>query len=545
MATKSITGDRQEETPPHWKGGREEVAPSMLRQDEPTVARVLGMIGAALLIFAGTILVLNMAGWRSALGPNWVLLALVAGIAALLFHSAYDRDLQFRRMYLAFGTAVLLTGIGLVALNWLQHYLLPAESHRDYFAPGVGCLLLALLFLLAPLRHEDSTDVRQLITMTIAGTGLACALIGIGLTIAREAYLAPYGTVLPLIGLFYLVAFVAVRGTSDDVAFATGWGMGIGGILLVLFAAGRSIYPVLVNNYWPGPTPLSEYFIPRGVILVGFGIVFLIACYLVVSDTTIIILIRRELGAFFYSPIIYIVLFAFAIAHWLAYIMGLFPMLPDPSSPDQRTPQILEPLVARFILQWSVIFCNLFVVPALTMRLLSEEQRSGTLEVLLTAPVTEAGVVMSNFLSGLMLYLGIWLPFGLFLLSLRLMTGVNFDYRPLISFVFILTITGAAFVSMGLLFSSLTRDQVASGVLTFAAMLLLTLVFLAQQMLFRDPMQMLNSPYGLVLKHISYIDLWISSLEGKVVLRYLMFPLSLTVFCLFLTVKVLESRKWK
>jgi ABC-2 type transport system permease protein len=117
------------------------------------------------------------------------------------------------------------------------------------------------------------------------------------------------------------------------------------------------------------------------------------------------------------------------------------------------------------------------------------------------------------------------------------MGGSDFDYRPLLSFGVIILVTGSAFIAMGLLFSSLTRDQIASGVLTFAGMLTLTLVFLMHNNL--------RGGYALVLKHMSYINLWIESLQGKLVVRDLLFPLSLTVFCLFLTVKVLESRKWK
>jgi ABC-2 type transport system permease protein len=542
MATKSITERRED--PPGWQSGREEVAPSTLRQDEPTVARFLGMVGAALLIFGGTILLLQWWGWRSAVGSGWVTLAIATGLAALLFHAAYDRDIQFRRMYLTFGGVALLAGITLCLVHWLQNSFLAAEAKPgDWFTTGVGCLLLAILFILAPLRHEDVPDVRRAGTTLVGAVGGILALTGFGLGMINPAWLAPYGVVLPLVGLFYLVAYVGLLGSADDMAYGAGWGIGFLGLAVFLIALFRSVAPVVINAFRSGGPEAGEYFVPAGILLMLFGLVYVLASLLIVSDSTLVVMIRRELGAFFYSPIIYIVLLAFTVAHWLAYVMFLFQLLPDPAT-GERNPAI-EPIVAGFILQWTAIFCNLFVIPALTMRLLSEESRSGTLEVLLTAPVTEAGIVLSKFIAGLLLYLIVWAPFGVLLICLRVMTGVDFDYLPLLSFGVILLFTGASFVAMGLLFSSLTRDQVASGVLTFAAMLTLTLIFLLQRLLFRDQMAAASSPWALIMKHISYIDLWISALEGKLVLRYLMFPASLTVFCLFLTIKVLESRKWK
>ena len=71
----------------------------------------------------------------------------------------------------------------------------------------------------------------------------------------------------------------------------------------------------------------------------------------------------------------------------------------------------------------------LMFVPVLTMRLFSEEHRTGTLEMMLTAPVEETVVVLSKFLAALILFLIVWLPWGLYLVSLRCVGGSAFDYR--------------------------------------------------------------------------------------------------------------------
>jgi ABC-2 type transport system permease protein len=360
--------------------------------------------------------------------------------------------------------------------------------------------------------------------MAIGVAGLAFALFGFGMGMLRADLLAPFGVVLPLLGLFYLVAFVGSRGTSDDVAYAAGAGIGLGGALVFLIALGRSFYPWIVEWLRPGLPAPADYFVPAGILLMLFGLLYVVASILLCSDNVLVILVRRELGAFFFSPIFYLVLFAITFAHWLGYALEVNEL----KEQGFRAP---EPVVRLFALNTFVLICNIFVVPALTMRLLSEEQRSGTLEVLLTAPVTESNVVLSKFLAGLLFYLLLWVPGGLLILCLRLMVGTDFDYKPLLSFGLVLVVTASMFIAVGLLCSSLAREQITSGVLCFVAILALTLlqVFLPESV--RD--------------HFNYLSTWANALAGKIVIRTLLFPISLTILCLFLTVKVLESRKWK
>ena len=191
----------------------------------------------------------------------------------------------------------------------------------------------------------------------------------------------------------------------------------------------------------------------------------------------------------------------------------------------------------------SVIW-TLFGVPALTMRLLSEESRSGTLEQLLTAPVDETVVVLSKFFAAFIMFVIIWLPFGFLMVSLRIEVGKEFDYRPLFSFGVGLFLTGAAFTSLGLFFSSLTRNQIIAGVLTFGFMLFLTLIYMAEGLVGSDELLGPQSGWVALMKHVSFIDVWIETLKGNLVPKFLLFPASMTILCLFLTVKKLESRKW-
>jgi ABC-type transport system involved in multi-copper enzyme maturation permease subunit len=197
-----------------------------------------------------------------------------------------------------------------------------------------------------------------------------------------------------------------------------------------------------------------------------------------------------------------------------------------------------EPIVSFFIVDIIPVMSLIFVVPILTMRLLAEEKRTGTLEVMLTAPVDEVTVVLSKFAAALLFFLFLWVPWGLFLLDLRVEGGRPFDYMPLLSFAIVLVCTGAAMLSIGLFFSSLTRSQIAAAVLTFMVMVLLLLMYLVQRNM--SP----GSVWPTVFSQIGFVDQWLQSLQGKLFLRSIIVQVSITVFFLFLTVKALEARKW-
>jgi ABC-type transport system involved in multi-copper enzyme maturation permease subunit len=149
------------------------------------------------------------------------------------------------------------------------------------------------------------------------------------------------------------------------------------------------------------------------------------------SDRPLIVLTRRELGAFFYSPIAYMVIIGLTLVGWFMFA----------SFVDQlaRAGQVMEPIVARYILHFIPVICLIFVVPVVTMRLLSEEKRSGTLEVLLTAPVNEVSVVLSKFVAALIFYTIALAPWWLFLVALRVFGKQPFAYRPMLSFLIALT----------------------------------------------------------------------------------------------------------
>jgi ABC-type transport system involved in multi-copper enzyme maturation permease subunit len=516
MSGKTIA-ERQEERPQPagWAGGRE-VAPSLLREDQPGAARAAGLVGAVLVIVGGIALAFNLSGrFQARLGSGWAMLMVAVGLGGLLIHAAFDREREFRRVYLVFALALL--GIG--AFLCVAHFY--SARTGALFLYGVPCLLLCPLFLLAFLRTEDEPAARDIAQYALGGAGAVMVVIGLFGGNLRGDFLLPYGLILALLGLFYVAAFVGARGISNDLGYGAAVGLTAVGLLVVVVA--------LIRSFLPNP---PRYFGSFGFLLLVIGLLYVAIGAGLASDRPLAVLTRREVGAFFYSPMAYLVLFGFSIVSYVNYFLFLL-ALDNPDFPN------FEPIVGMYIFNLFPVFTVVFMVPVLTMRLLSEEQRSGTLEVLLTAPVNETGVVMSKFLAALLTYLVIWLPFGLFLAAIPLGGGEPFDYRPLLSFFIVIAVTGAGFIAMGLFFSSLTRNQVASGVLAFAGMLILTGFYWGQGVNDR------GSTWFIIFRHLSYLNAWRESLRGELVPRDLLFPLSLAILFLFLTVKVLESRKWR
>src|SRR5262249_47052501 len=161
-------------------------------------------------------------------------------------------------------------------------------------------------------------------------------------------------------------------GVSDDLAYYAALGMSLLGALVVILVLGRSI--VTEGG--------STYFVSFGLVILLVSTMYILTGLGMSLDWPVFVLARRELGSYFYSPIAYLTMFGFAFFSWFSFIAFLG-RLADPQSFGPA----IEPIVQRYILALYPVFTIIFVVPVLTMRLLSEEQRTGTMEVLLTAPV--------------------------------------------------------------------------------------------------------------------------------------------------------------
>jgi ABC-2 type transport system permease protein len=517
------SGDRR----PHLR----ELAPSILREEEQRFPRIVGTIGLGLVLLGIMALVRFAMGGKALIGPGWGSFFLMIGVLGVLFHAASDKDLQVRRTYTVFGFLLLAAG---VVLSLVRFH----EEAGGLFWLGFLCLSGALLFILAAVRNETEETWRNRVTAGLGAAGGIMALTGfIGAIIWQGDFLLPHGLLLALLGLGYLLAFVGVRGSSDDWSYRAGLGIGVVGAVVFLVALGWSALPPLLFSWHWIKSPPQPYLVPTGFILMCLGLLYAAVGVGICSDKPLVVLTRRELASFFYSPIAYVVFMGLTCVAWVFFLLFLGQVV----RAMQRGFPLVEPIVRDYFYDFGPVVCIIFIVPVLTMRLLSEEKRTGTLEVLLTVPVNETVVVLSKFLASLVFLLLTWLPWGLFLWALRVEGGQSFDYRPLLSFLIALAFTGAGFLGMGLFFSSLTGNQIVSAVLTFLGMIFFTgLAFMSWIVGRNSP----NSAWIPVLEHVSYVEFWSKSLDGQLNPRFLAFHLSAAILWLFLTIKVLEARRW-
>lgn len=521
--SEAITDKKDEKASgPEWNP-QVEVAPSVEAQDEPELARTIGMVGAAFIIFGGFALIVNALGGPERVGSGWATFILLLGVSGLLLHSAFDADLQVRRLYWGAGAGLLGIGAVLCIIRiWSARSLL--------FGVGYPAMFGGLLFFLTMLRHEEDDDWRELTLKIIGGVGAALAGLAIivGQDFGGSQFLVPYGLLFGLLGLAYLSTFLNYQEVESDWKRYAGWV--IGGIGLAALTIGflRSAIPPFLH--WTGAfrTRPAFYLVPNGLVLMALGVAYLAIYVGQRSEKQIIILIRRELGTFFFSPMAYMLLVGISVIGWVSYAVFLQGLLNG---------SVLEPVLSNYFLGLLFRFSVICVVPLLTMRLLSEEKRSGTLEQLMTTPIREHTVILAKFFSGLLLFMITWLPVMLYPVAIRVGGGEPFGYTTIFAFLVALTVTGAHFISMGLFFSGLTSNQIGSAVLTFMGMLILFIISYSRD-LAPTPM------WQAVWDHADFGAVWRAAFQGYLIPRNLIFHLSMTVMWLFASIKVLEARRW-
>jgi ABC-2 type transport system permease protein len=246
-------------------------------------------------------------------------------------------------------------------------------------------------------------------------------------------------------------------------------------------------------------------------------------------------LARRELAAYFLRPMAYFVLLGFQVIAMLDYFQ-LVELLSDPRSVLSFSGQ-LNPMNYYVAGSWMFWVALLIAVPALTMRLIAEERRTGTIEGLMTVPVTELEIVLGKWIAGVAMYLALLIPFAIYLPFLRQFGGYELDPEPLISLGIGLTTMGMMFMSIGVAFSASTRNQVEAAVGTFVVLLSLLLITVVNQVV---------GPEAGWAEAIAFLSVYVQLSDfatGRLDLRVVMLHLSVTVFALFVAVKVLEARR--
>jgi ABC-2 type transport system permease protein len=572
-------------------------APSALVASGATLARVVGFVGLFFAVLGVVVIVTTRA-----VGPRWMPESLGfmfggVGLALMLYHAAVDGEQEVRRMYggLALFLLVIAVAVGVLpgpfdgGAKSAGHFLLPW---------GAFAGLLGLLFAIPFVRHETNEFYRGIALNGLLGAGAVLTAGAIVAGLVKPDLLAGSAAAVALLGVGFLCAYLAQADTESGVGHTVAVALGVVGGLLLAYVLARTVFPTVlydgpknlrkpngVLDSWAvgarllvilgclgfaalglrkGQSNLSRaafavpgllgaavfvvacfnapvkalpqpFLVPGGLIFAVLGLALLAVSVGTCSDHPFVVLVRRELGSYFLSPVGYLVLAGMTLCQWLQYLL-FWSQLKRFSG---RSQAIDEPVVQYYLFDLLPILCVILPVPALTMRLLSEEKRNGSLEVLLTSPVNEGSVVLSKFLATWFFFLLCWVPSGLFLFGIRAVADTGFDYRPLLSFYASLAVCAAAFVAWGVFFSALTSNQIVAAVLTFGLLLVLVSCYWVKR-----SVPDIGPTAQTFLGRLSFIDQWSASLEGQLPLRDVLVWASAAVLGLFLSVKVLETRKW-
>jgi ABC-2 type transport system permease protein len=245
----------------------------------------------------------------------------------------------------------------------------------------------------------------------------------------------------------------------------------------------------------------------------------------------------RELRSYFASPIAYILLTMFAIIFGYFFFSAVA-IFVDFASRGQMGMQMPPMNVDQFIIQptlgnFSIIL--LFLSPMITMRLFAEEKRSGTIELLLTSPVRDFEIIFGKWLAAVLLFACMLAISMLNLMVIFLLSTP--DWRALLVGYLGLLLMGGTFLAIGAFISTLTKNQIVAGTLTFGAFLLLWVLDWVNAYS--------TSTIGKVCQYIAVAPHFEQFSKGVIELKDTVYYLSAIVLGLFLSKRSLESLRWR
>ena len=247
---------------------------------------------------------------------------------------------------------------------------------------------------------------------------------------------------------------------------------------------------------------------------------------------------HKEMKAYFSSPIAYIVIgFSAILFGWFfVNLLYYFERMSLQAGSGMGMPESIsvnDMLIAPLFLNVTVIL--LFTLPLVTMRTYSEEKRSGTIELLLTSPLTDVQIVIGKFLGAFVLYAAM-LAVTLVHIGFLFAFGTP-DWRPVAASYLGVLLMGGCFLSLGLFVSSLTKNQIVAGMITFAIILMFWVInWIAS---FTGPTMQTVLNYLSITEHLSDFT------KGVIDTTHLVYYLSFIAFSLFLTVRSVDSERWR
>jgi ABC-2 type transport system permease protein len=244
-------------------------------------------------------------------------------------------------------------------------------------------------------------------------------------------------------------------------------------------------------------------------------------------------LLRRELGTFFYALTGYVIIAAVTMLTGMSFVV-LLQNLGDRTA----TMPVTEIFYSTYFF-WLIVLLS---TPLITMRLFALEKSTGTFETLMTTSVGDAQVVLAKFTAALIFYMVAWLPLlgGLFIVRHFTQQEAALDGRTVGGMYLGIFLIGSLFLSLGCFASSLTRSQMAAAMISFVLGVgLFSLGFLALALPVNSEWQTQT------LAYFNLFDQMHDFARGVVDTRAVVFYVTMTFLFLFLTLRVVESRRWK
>jgi ABC-2 type transport system permease protein len=240
------------------------------------------------------------------------------------------------------------------------------------------------------------------------------------------------------------------------------------------------------------------------------------------------------MGSYFVSPIAYFVVGFFLLVSGFFFYAFLSSVVIQGGRGAQGM-DMPGAIITGFASNTAVVI--LFLVPFLTMGVYSEERKRGTMELLMTSPVNEFQIVLAKFLAALSLFVVMIAPTLVFHLYMSLFSEPGPPWRVLLSGYLGLLLLGAALVALGTFISSMTESQIIAGVVTFALFILLWVLNFG--------VREATTTTGEVLQYLSLLQHFDDFSRGIIDTSNVVFYVSLTLLGLFLTLRSLDSMRWR
>jgi ABC-2 type transport system permease protein len=237
----------------------------------------------------------------------------------------------------------------------------------------------------------------------------------------------------------------------------------------------------------------------------------------------ILYIIKREFLDYFYNPLGYILMTCFLLLKGLMfwYIVNVL------NSPDTVYGSIMQSFFNQNL--------ELFFIPFITMKLFSEEIKSGNIENLITSPVTETQIVIGKFSSAVLLYIVLWLPTIIYPVILN--NFIKIEWLTVFTGYLGVILVGIFFVSIGMFCSALTKSQVSSAILSFIIIIFVLLFPLLKELTISQ--NLIN-----IIEYTNVFNIIDTFSKGVLDTRYIIFLFSITTGIVYINIKFIELRKW-